>query len=101
MSDSKGVSCRPCGLSSDLIGREARNPEGTAEDYYEALAPIVSGSPFGTWDRIEAASEGGWGWETPVGVIPFGPTPPKEVLDFLEEMEKPWPKADPRREGSQ
>lgn len=101
MNNSEGVSCRPCGLSTDLIGQEAREQRPTAKDYYEDLAPKVEGTPKGEWHWVEAAFEAGWGWETPVGVIPFGPTPPEEVLDFLEEMEKPWPKADPRREGSQ
>ena len=66
-----------------------------AEGYYEVVAPKVTSEG---WENISASNLTGWGWETPVGIVPMGLMKPNEVLDFIEETTKPWPKADPRRE---
>jgi hypothetical protein len=74
------------------------DPEGVgAEGYYDAVAPKVEGHPEGDFEGVFAAGVMGWGYETPIGTVPMGPTDPDEVLDFIEELEKPWPKEDPRR----
>lgn len=109
MTDSEGVvTCRFCGLRLDLIGQDHgeshekdcfRRGDVEAEGYYEKVAPKVGMGPEGTWEGVFAAGIMGWGLETPVGTVPMGPTDPDGVLDFIEELAKPWPKEDPRREG--
>lgn len=61
----------------------------------------VAGGVEDHWDRIGEAPCKGWIWMTPAGAIPLQPMKGDEVLQFLEEMTKPWPKDDPRRGSEQ
>jgi hypothetical protein len=92
----------PLPLEEDAeLGELHRSQDGeeTAEEYYEEVGAIYDG-PFKAdgWNLL-ASGISGWGYKTPVGVIPMPPMEPNEVLDFVEELEKPWPAEDPRRES--